>query len=294
MKTIPGILLLLVTALLASCDYVTMPYPKKSVAPPPVNGYVKKVLIEEYTASQCVNCPHAATAADLLRNNNKGKVITMAVHCSSLAAPSGSTFVYDFRTPAGDNYNITYVDGDSQGLPSGMIDRQNWQPGTGFPKSDQDYQNHWPSYTATRLASPDSVYIQISNNYTPSTRQLVCSIKTKFLTNLTSTYSLVVLMTEDSIPSPQKDLDSTNIRMHYMHRYVLRGAIDGHVNGTGIPITLPAAPVTGDSIITPVNYTVPASFPSAGSCNDKHCYIVAFFYDNANGDILQVEEQKLY
>jgi len=294
MKKTGVVFLFLTTVLLYSCDYVTMPYPKKTVTPPPVNGYVKKVLVEEYTASQCVNCPHAAAAADLLRNNNKGRVITIAVHCSSLAAPSGSTFTYDFRTPAGDNYNATYVDGDNEGLPSGMIDRVSWQPGTGFPKSDNSYQTDWTSFTNTRLASTDSVYLQITNNYSSSTRLLNCSIKTKFLTGLTSTYNLVVLMTEDSIASPQKDIDSVNVRMHFMHRYVLRGAIDGHPNGTGIPITLPAAPVTGDSILTPVAYTVPASFPSAGICNDKHCYIVAFFYDTVTGDVLQVEEQKLY
>jgi hypothetical protein len=279
---------------LQSCDYVTMPYPKKQASQTLVNAVVKKVLIEEYTASQCVNCPRAAAEADLLRNNNKGKVITVSVHCSSLADPLGTNFPYNFHTPAGDNYNALYVDGDATGLPSGMIDRISWQPGTGFPKSDQDFTNHWPSYVATELAAPDSVYLQISNTYTASTRQLNCLVKTKFLTPLLSSYNLVVLMTEDSIPSPQKDIDSTNIRQNFMHRYVLRGAIDGHLNGTGIPITLPASPISGDSIMTPVHYTIPASFPSAGLCNDKHCYVVAFFYDTVSGDILQVEEQKVW
>ncbi len=278
--------------MLQSCDYVNTPYPKTGIVHIAPHAVVKKVLLEDFTASMCVNCPLAATVADNLRNNNPGRVITIGVHACSLAAPSGTAFPYDFRTTAGNYYNTTYIDGDNTGLPNGMVDMYPWDStGTNpLPRSVGDYSASWTKDVNRRLSIPDSVYLQIDNVYTVSTRVLASTIKIKYLKTLPHSYKLVVLMTEDSISSPQKTPSATI--NNYVHRYVLRGAIDGQPNGTGIPITL--APAGSDSTtLQTINYTVPTAFPGAMSCNDNQCYIVAFLYDTITGDVLEVEEQKV-
>jgi len=275
-----------------SCDYVKNPYGKPaSTIIPPSSGYVKKVLVEDYTAVQCINCPKASDEADLLRKNNPGRVITIGVHVGSLSAPLGSTFPYDFRTTAGNNYDTQFIQADANGLPSGMIDRVSWIPGT-FPRSVSD-PTQWSGYVVTRLAAPDTVFLQLTNTYDTVARSLQSKVKIKFLTPHPSAYNLVALLTEDSIVNPQKDIDSTSlpnsIVTHYMHRYVLRGAIDGNTSGMGSAIPT----LTGDSTSTTILYSMPATFNGMAP-NYKHCRVVAFIYDTGSGNILQTEERKIY
>ncbi|HXC04377.1 MAG TPA: Omp28-related outer membrane protein, partial [Bacteroidia bacterium] len=242
--------------------------------------------IEDYTAVQCINCPKAAQEAELMRATYPGRIVSIGVHVGSLSAPLGSTFPYDFRTTAGNNYDTQFIQADANGLPSGMIDR--WFSSSS-PRSQSD-QTQWPSYVSTRLAAPDTVDLQITNSYNAGT--LTSKVKVKFLTSHPSTYNLVALLTEDSIVSPQKDIDSTalpnSIVTHYMHRYSLRGAIDGNTSGMGNPVT----GLVGDSTTTTFNYTMPPSFNGMVP-NPNHCRVVAFIYDTNSGEILQTEEQKI-
>jgi hypothetical protein len=286
--------LLAIAGLVTSCDYIKTPYPKnQGPSVGPGSGYVKKVLIEDYTAQQCIYCPQAAIIGEHLRSNNPGRIVTIGVHVSSLAQPGPAPFTYDFRTTAGTNYDATFGISAS-GLPSGMVDRIQYQGS--FPVD----RNNWQAAAAAELALPCTAYLTITNLYDPLTRVLNTSVKTRFLAPLTSTYNLVVLLTEDSIVKPQKDIDSSqypnSIVMNYVHHFALRAAVNG-ASGVGEQLSLPHNPtISGDSLVKNYSYTVPASFPATGQtipCNDKHCYIVAFLYDVSTSTVLQVEEQKL-
>jgi hypothetical protein len=287
-------------AAISSCDYVTMPYPKSHGGGPVTSGNVRKVLLEDYTAAQCINCPRASLTADQLRANNPGKVITIGVHASSLESPVGA-YGYDFRTIPGNLFDAFFVNADISGLPNGMINR------IGYPTTTQliSYPN-WQSTVATDLALPPSVLLTISNTYNTGTRTVGLSIKTKFLNAMASTYHLTVLLTEDSIVQPQKDIDSTqftqNCVLHWMHRHVLRDAITTSGWGDQLAFMSPhTAFMAGDSVTNTYNYVIPANFASFTPtssiptlpCNDKHCSVVAFLYDDATKEVLQVEEVKV-
>jgi hypothetical protein len=279
-----------------SCDKINDPYQKsKGHIPPPATTFVKKVLIEDYTAQQCIYCPQAAIIAKQLRKSYPGRAITIGVHVSSLAQPGPAPFNYDFRTPAGDNYDASFGLSAS-GLPTGMVDRIQYQGS--FPID----RNNWLSVASAELALPCVVFLTIANNYNPSTRILNTTVKTKFLGMLSGSFNLVVLFTEDSITKAQKDVDSTqyanDIVLKYLHRYVLRAAINGSPAGNGESLVLPHSPTqAGDSVIKSYTYQVPAAFPAAAPnipCNDKHCFVVAFLFDSSNNQVLQAEEQKLW
>ncbi|MFI5150598.1 MAG: Omp28-related outer membrane protein [Bacteroidia bacterium] len=296
MKTTRLLIAAFVTFLFASCDQVKNPYGVPKPSPHPVNGHVKKVLIEDYTAVQCINCPKAAQEAELMRSNHPGQVITIGVHVGSLSAPLGSTFPYDFRTTAGNNYDNLFIQADANGLPSGMIDRWSGTIGSNTLPRSQGDQSQWPTYVGSstsvgsRLAAPDTVDLTITNTYSSGT--LTSKVKVKFLTPHPGSYNLVALLTEDSIVSPQKDIDSTSlpnsIVTHYMHRYSLRGAIDGNPSGMGVSVT----GLVGDSTTTTFTYPMPATFNGMVP-NPNHCRVVAFIYDVSNYQILQTEEQKI-
>jgi hypothetical protein len=279
-----------------SCDKINDPYQKsKGHASPPSASYVKKILLEDYTAQQCIYCPQAATIAKLLRKSYPGRVITVGIHVSSLAQPGPVPFDYDFRTAAGDSYDASFGLSAS-GLPTGMVDRIQYQGS--FPID----RNNWQSVASAELALPCVAFLRITNNYNPSTRILNTSVNTKFLSSVAGSFNLVVLLTEDSIVKAQKDVDSTqyanDIVLNYLHRYVLRTAMNGNSTGNGEPLVLPHNPIIpGDSITKSYSYQIPAAFPATAPhipCNDKHCYVVAFLFDSSNNQILQAEEQKLW
>ncbi len=294
MKHVFFLSFLIALGMLSSCDYVTMPYPKNKVIQGGGTGFVKKVLLEDYTATQCTNCPAAGIIADGLRTANGGRVITIGVHIGSLSQPSGTVFTQDFRTTAGNNYNNLFVNADATGYPSGMVDRVF----IGNPAVYFLGTGNWVSSVNSRLMTQDSAFLTISNTYSSTTRTLSTKVLTTSVSPLPNTYRLTVLLTEDSIQAPQKDQDSTQLPnatvINYWHRYVLRDAINNNHSGWGDTLTLPHHPsVVGDTVSKTYSYSIPSMFLTI-PCNDKHCYVVAFLYDAATYEILQVEQQKVY
>ena len=285
---------------LSSCDYVKEPYPKGKGTPTgPGIGYVKKVLLEDYTAQQCIYCPEAAVIAEQLRISYPGRVISMGVHVGSLAAPGSSPYNYDFRTATGNAFDAIFQ--LSTALPIGMIDR------TGFPTNTHPIDRSlWVSTVGARLMDTCKIFLTITNAYTPGTRSLKTSIKAKFLVPLSGNYKIAVLLTEDSIVRSQKDFDSINhpagnssgLVGNYVHHHVLRDAISGGGTGWSDVVTLPhSTTIPGDSVVLNYNsYTIPVNFPAANGipCRDTKCSVVAFIYDAVTMEVLQTEEQKVY
>jgi hypothetical protein len=278
------ILLLAGIFALSSCDYVKEPYPKsRGNGTGPASGYVKKVLLEDYTAQQCIYCP--------------GRVISMGVHVGSLATPGSAPYNYDFRTQTGNAFDAIFQ--LSTSLPVGMIDR------VGFPTNTHPIdKSAWVSTVGARLLDTCKAFLTIANVYTPATRTLATSIKVKFLVPLSGNYRLVVLLTEDRVVKPQKDIDSvstsnpTGLLMNYVHHHVLRDAISGGGAGWSDAVTLPhSTTVPGDSVVIQYNrYSIPTQFPATNGipCRDKKCSVVAFIYDAASLEVLQAEEEKVY
>jgi len=202
----------------------------------------------------------------------------ISIHAGELAEPDPyGTWSYDFRTNTGDSIYKDFKIGDA--IPKGLISRTNWGT-TNFVLDP----GNWGSRIETIKNDIPKASIKIINIYEQTVRNLNSIILYKALTDLTGTYKLCVYLTEDSIIKPQKIPSGTN--NSYPHRHVLRGALNS---------------TWGDIIFsgnTPANETDMESYSmtlksGTDAWNENHCYVVAFIYDAATYEIIQVEEKRV-
>lgn len=260
-----------------ACDKVTDIYE----TPPAPEDNRRKILIEDYTGHKCGNCPRAARFIyDSLQTTYPGQIITFSVHAGfyakPLPLPGAGCDTVDYRTDAGNKWD-TLFQVTAQGNPTGMVNRV---------KDATDhvlYSSEWASASAKLFEKEADALIDIERTYNSGSRALSTTISTEFLNSLPGSYKLVVVITENNLVSCQKDDDATPVIVQdYVHKHVLRGAINGHL-GDAIALN----PEEGDTESKTFNYTLNANWV------DTNCSIVAFVYDEATYEIIQAEEIKL-
>lgn len=274
--------LLAVIIATAACDKVNGPYKKDNTGGPvdTNNVVLQKVLVEDYTGHKCGNCPRASRAIYNLKPVYGDRLIIMAVHAGTYATvfpPSAPYYTYDFRnsvsTTLDTDFGISVV-----GNPNGMVNRKAIN-GNHIITSTQ-----WGDETANILSSttPAAVKLSIETNYNAATRLLNADVTTEFKQTLTGNYKLCVYMLEDSIVNWQKDYDvSPEDVPDYVHREVLRGSMNG-TYGDVIAVT-----TSGTISNLNFNYTLDSGW------NENHFSLVAFLYDDATKEIIQVEQKHL-
>ena len=287
-----------IVLLFSACDFVTVPDQELLSGGPGSNDTtvtidsVRKVLLEDYTGHKCPNCPSAAATAASIAAANGDDVIVIGVHAGFFANPmaSGTQFLRDFRTTAGTAYD-GFFGISAIGNPNGMINRKDYTSSTVVHVKNP---GTWSTEVAAELTKPATAGVEIENTYNSSTRVLNCSVNSMFFydTLTGGPYKLVVMMIQNSIISDQQD-GSTYVPS-YIHEHVLRA----NINGTWGDNLLTGAIVAGDLISKSYTYTLPATFPIAGGasstvCDDNECYIVAFIYNDATKEVIDVEERKL-
>lgn len=308
-----------IAVLFFSCDEVDPPYTENTgnnqiqdsscvfeIGNP--NVY-RKILLEDYTGHLCGTCPPASA---VLYNNTNGlkqrfgdTLITVGVHasngstftetCPPHSYPNGAAayapvYAEDFRTPAGEDWLAFF---GILSNPQGMVSRKDY-PGT-HVKS----YTVWGSEVQLITNLPAQVRIQVINTYDSISGNLKVCIKTTFLSALSGTYYLSVVLTEDSIKAWQVDYalpPSFPNDTNYIHRHVMRGAL----NSTwGVQLNSSAV-AAGDTVRNAYSVNLsnlPASVnpvsPLIPLINPAHCSIVAFIYDDATKEILQAEEAEV-
>jgi hypothetical protein len=270
-----------VLMMLASCDtsqepyidYGTNPYDKFS------NG--KKILLEDFTAFRCGNCPEAQSIAKEIADLSNGKVIVMGIHSGTLAVPYASKpFYYDFRTPEAtelDNFfGISNI-----GHPNGMINREIINGKQVIPP------NGWSSSIISILSELPTITINLHTSYDSTTKVISGSADLTFLESSQTNYNICFFVLEDNIIQYQRDDEKTPPDLlNYVHNHVFRGAI----NGTwGEPVSS-AVIAKGQSITKTFNYTI----PSTKDWKPENLKILAYVHDYGKSyKILQVEEKDL-
>jgi Outer membrane protein Omp28 len=275
-----GLLIFAVVALQA-CDKVSPPYKENIPVPPPPTDVVrKKVLVEDYTGHKCGNCPRASRAIYDQKPIYGDNLIILAIHAGSFAEvfPAGAPYyTYDFRTPEGTELDTDF--GISlAGNPNGMVNRR---------QVDGSYiigATKWSSEAANVLndTTEAAVKITIENNFDLASRVLQTEVQSQFLTTLTGSYKLCVFMVEDSIVNWQKDYDATpdNVEF-YVHREVFRGSMNS-TYGEAVTET-----AENDINTLSYTYTLPLEWDA------DHFSIIAYVYDEATKEILQVEQVEI-
>ena len=244
----------------------------------------RKVMLEDYTGHTCGNCPRAAEDAQTLENLYKDSLVIIAVHAGTqFSPPSLPEYPDDYRTDAGTQWDV-FFGMSSAGLPKGMVNRAQ----TPFPQS----RSNWPTLVPQNLHVAQKAKLDITTYFDVSKLLLNVDIKTTFKTAVTGgDIKLCLIITEDSIVGHQKDYSpppsSVVINGDERTDYVFNSMLRGSLNGAWGDI-IKTAPVA-------VNDTVTKKY----TCNTITCKrtdkvnLVAFIYNDATKEILQVEKIKL-
>jgi hypothetical protein len=277
-----GITILAIIAF-SACDTIKKPYLEENGGKCG-NGNlsipIKKVLLEDYTGHTCGNCPRAAEQTEFLVETYCDHVIPISVHAGFFAEPWASEkYTYDFRTDIGNDWD-DFFGNSSAGLPNGMLNRTEYN-GTKVLAHET-----WASALEQLLNETPLIDIKIKNSYNIDTRELKSSVDINFLKNISGTLNLSVLIVEDSIVNWQKDYNYEDLENpgntdveNYIHRHVLRGAVNGTWGETIVEQTIQQ----GKSINKSFTYELNQDWFA------RHCSVVMFVYYTNSKEIIQAE-----
>ena len=244
----------------------------------------KKVLVEDFTGHGCGNCPRAHETAAFLDSLYGDQVVIVAVHAGFFSSygpgnPFGSEFTANYRTDLGTDLDAFYG-ADVAGYPKGLLNRREL--------SGKHLQEHtdWTGLVASLLQEDPKMKIDIAPTYDTGSRELSVQIDLEYFATSTADDQLVVVITEDSITSPQKDysLPSPQVEENYVQRHVLRTNLSSDTWGDSFSTSPIAA---GDRFSKTYNFTIP------GEWDEHHCSVVAYVLDKNSKEIHDVEEKHL-
>jgi hypothetical protein len=276
MKNISKILALIALSaiLVPSCDIVEEPYlvPVNGGTGPEPGDNIRKVLLEDFTGQKCPNCPEGADLAHSLKAIYGEQLVILTVHAGYYAIPDATgDFTADFRTTEGTELNDYF---EVYANPLGMVNRTKYSGNRVLQIGD------WEAATEIQASLEPEAAITITNNYTPGTRTLQCTLETNYLESMEGTYNICAYITESGIISPQETEQGVNLT--YEHNHVLRGSM----NGTwGELAGEDGLFIVGTTVTNSYSYILPEAW------NAANCSVVAFLYNTATNEVVQAEEK---
>ncbi|MBA2422582.1 MAG: Omp28-related outer membrane protein [Chitinophagales bacterium] len=231
------------------------------------------VLMEEFTAVACINCPKGhEIIADLL-DSFPGRIEVVEIHSGDLAEPINDTDP-DFRTVDGND--LTNYLGPFPFQPSASIDRKLWEVAPGDFQRLVD-RSFWSTFVKSELDSAAKVKLTIEKDYNSSSRELNVILNAEFLEDISDIVNATILITESGMVAAQDD-GPVEVIEDYVHKYVLRDIL---TNYSGELIN--ASTTTGNTWALSKSITLPLEW------NADNCRIVAFIAKAVgNYDVLQV------
>ena len=229
---------------LASCDddfdgdnrYMTNPNPPQV----DTTGYVKRVLVEDFTGQRCVNCPDAAQMLSGLKEETYGdRMILVAMHAGglSLGNPLHNDVAQTYMTALGMGANN----------PAISIDRV---------YNDDGVYSNWPNAIASRAAAstPCEVKPFVSMG---SDRSVSVLAQVSFSSAVSDSIGVQHWLVEDSIVGFQITHEGSN--MEYVHNHVFRDCLYDDIWGMPLPTTDGGDYLAGQSYMSPATagYIIP-------------------------------------
>jgi thiol-disulfide isomerase/thioredoxin len=270
-----------------ACDKIEQPFENIQTGGNPIDTTnnpnkpdttIQKVLIEEFTGHTCGNCPMAAKKAEELKAVFKDQLIVVAIHSGHFSNTQTSTgkYITNFKTPAGDAYNSKWTV-DAFGNPQGFVNRSKINNNNIIV-----HHSAWATVVETLRKREPALKMAVNLTYDANNRALNTSIKTKALKDIGGKYMLVLYFVEDKIVDWQKDYSKSPQDIpDYVHRHVLRD----NISSTWGDEIISNSMAKGDSIVKTYN-----NFLLKQEWNPDNCSVVAYVYDAATYEILQVEE----
>tara|TARA_B110000444_G_scaffold158325_1_gene147993 strand:- start:1160 stop:2017 length:858 start_codon:yes stop_codon:yes gene_type:complete len=192
----------------------------------------KNVLIEDFTANQCGNCPPAAEIAESLMEANPDRVFPIGIHVGSLAVPSGE-YEADWRCAEGEEL---YAQIGFLAYPLGRINR--FGGNANFLGSKE-----WGAKVLEELNTATPLELQVHTSWFANAGHLNIHVNGQFVDGCLGTMNLSVLLLESGLIGDQLYYgnDPEHIE-EYEFNHLLRGSVSG---SNGLPVLTDA--VAGDS-----------------------------------------------
>ena len=229
------------------------------------NGFVKNVLIEDYTGTWCVNCPRLAYAIQETKALSDN-IVSVGVHVNSGAEID--PFSFDGSENLNDVFAILWQ-------PAARLNRiHTWS----YPEENNlDQVINMTGFSPIGLA----INSEIDGNAINST------IQVKFLSDITENLKIVVYLVENSLAYDQHNntdyFGGTNPLIDFEHNDVLR-AIYTDVYGEAIPNDNGETD-EGKTYSFELTKPIPSSIE-----NNQHLHLVAFVTNATTNEVLNVRE----
>jgi len=213
-----------------------------------VQSQTKYQLLEEFSTAPCGFCPDGDIIAKQIIDTYPS-VIWVTHHAGfgvdAMTVPQSSAIAADFTTFA----------------PGACIDRGDYPiPVYTSPPFIAVSRQKWDSIVQAHLADPAIAEVVISNNYTPATRKMNCTVDVNFIsTPAPGDFRINLFIVEDSVVGTGSGYDQTNYFntsvghpcynlgdpiVGYVHHHVVRQVLTGN---WGIAGNIPTAPLQGSS-----------------------------------------------
>ena len=224
-------------------------------------GYIKNVLIEDYTGTWCVNCPRIIHAIELAKAQSD-KVVSVGIHMFDAMEMDGANVLTD-------EFNIAVY-------PTAKLNRINeW---------DNDVNNIEGAISYTGYGA--DLGLSINSDITGAT--IDATIQVGFNNSITTPLAIVVYLTENGLLYDQHNgteyFGGVDPLVDFEHNDVLR-AFYTHYLGEVIP----SSEAVADNIY---EFTIQKPIPTSVQNNEK-LHLVAFVTNANTKEVLNVREVKV-
>ena len=236
----------------------------------PLETDIQRVLVEDFTAHQCGNCPPAAVKIEEWMQAHGEVIVPLAIHAGGLA-DTNEDFPMDWTCEEG---NAFWSDLSFQGNPLGRINR--------LPSENEGlFLSQWDATLEPLLAATPPAGLQSVVDYIAEDQELVVHTHVTWFQDVDGPVRLALLIAESNIIAPQSWYDTVDppgpgVVSDYNHKHLLRGSVTG---AKGLVVTEDAG--AGDETV--VTYAVDWNV----NWNADNAEVLAVL-TNSEGHVIQV------
>jgi hypothetical protein len=265
------------------CDEIDEPYIEEDA----VVWHGRKILIMEFTAHLCPNCPEGHEEIESLQSAFPGAIVPVAVHCGIDAMPVTSDTTEPYHYDFTNNLSIE-LGGDGGITSDGYFNISSKPTATinEFASGNLFNVQAWRSEVAKYIQSYPEFNIEIETGYAQQDSLITSDVSVEAVLNSKRNLHLCVYIVESNIIEWQKSLEEPDGVEDYEHNHVLRASMNG-AYGESVN-TENAAVAVGDQ------FTKSYSMAVDDDWNPQYLHIVAFVYDSDSYEVLQAEEVPLF
>lgn len=235
----------------------------------------QKLIIEEFTGVQCVNCPQGSDEIASFVAAYPGKVIPVSLHAGYFSTPVPGKSVQDFRTPDAD-FLYEYI-GPAPFYPSAVFNRKV------FSNNDLIYnQPSWAGLVQQVLESNSKCGLSLETSYNEANRELTVTISGIAKEKINDGILAHVMITESNIVEWQKYPNAQGYIADYVHKHVLRGIVSGF---TGDKVA--DNPKAKQNFSKTYKYKLPEKWVV------ENCEVVGFVSYASKKEIIQAESKEV-